>query len=91
MSFIFLLSCAPVVEVSDGVEVAVEPLHVVRHDALGQDAEVLGLGAQQLLHAAAHGRQQVVIGVLHDAVVERPAGEQFNGFGQMAKLMHVCA
>ena len=58
-----------------------EPLHVVRHDALGQDAEVLGLRAQQLLHAAAHGRQQVVVGVLHDAVVERPAGEPFNRFG----------
>ena len=62
----------PVVEVADGVEVAVEPPHVVGHDALGQDAKVLGVRAEKLLDAAAHARQQVLLGALHDAVEERP-------------------
>ena len=61
----------PVVEVADGVEVAVEPLHVVGHDALRQDAKVLGLRVQQLLDAAGNARQQVLLRVLHDAVEER--------------------
>ena len=63
-----------VVEAADRVEVAVAGPQVVGREALRHDAVVPRLRPQQVLEAVVHRGEQVLLGVLHDAVEDGPGG-----------------